>query len=72
MWGDVDALDECASRCTHADMITGVHPLTRHQRVLAGLDRSALFRKGYVRLDVGRASRLVRCFFLVEENHERR
>lgn len=67
MWGDVGTLDDCASRCTHTDM-NKVHPLYRHHRILNALDRSPLFEKGYVRLDIfqNNQSRLVRCFQLLE------
>lgn len=62
MWGDAGVLDEIASRCG----ITVRHPLNRWQRVLNALERSPLFRKGHVRLDVfqNNQSRLVRAFFL--------
>jgi hypothetical protein len=64
MWGDAWLLDAIGTRCG----LPRMHPLNRHKRILDALERSPLFTKGYVRLDVftNNQSRLVRSFKLVE------
>ena len=72
MWGDVDTLDDCASRAGIGKM----HPLRRHKRVLDALTRNArsqkpLFRTAKVRLDVWGdhgGVRRVRSFFPILES----
>jgi len=67
MWGDVHLLDECADRCDHTTLMKA-HPLDRHKRILDALDRSSLFEKYYVRVDLwngrGYGERHVRYFKL--------
>jgi hypothetical protein len=65
MWGDCWLLDECYSR--HRVGPPTRHPLDRHQLVLAALERSKLFEKGYVEVDIGlnNQRRLVRSFKLL-------
>lgn len=61
MWGDCGLLDMVARR---AGMREGLHPLTRWQRVLAGIERSGLFEKSFSRLKPGmQGNQVCRVFY---------
>ena len=63
-YGDLDILHECADRAGSKDRVRvnsrrNTHPMTLMQKVLAGLDRSDLFEKSYIK-HIGRPARAYR------------
>ena len=60
-YGDLDLLHECADRSGVHNRVRinkreNTHPLTVMQKVLAGLDRSSMFEKTYIKY-IGRPAR---------------
>lgn len=47
-WGDSDLLDACARSAGFYNQPESAHPLVLHARILAALDRSPYFTKGYI------------------------
>jgi len=60
-YGDLDEIHECARRAGLYNRSGNTHPLAIIHRVLAALDRSPLFTKGYIH----HQGRSARCFTLV-------
>jgi hypothetical protein len=62
-YGDLDEIHECAKRAGMYEKNGNTHPLAINNRVLTALDRSNLFRKGYIK-HIGRPAR---SFTLVDQ-----
>lgn len=69
--GDCDLIEECASRAN----VKGEHPLRRYKNVLAALERSDKFDKGYLTACnvTGKGERNVRfrCFRVKKEFYDK-
>lgn len=62
-YGDLEYIEECATRSGMRERDGNKHPLAINNRILSALDRSSLFTKSYIK-HIGRPSR---CFRLIEE-----
>lgn len=62
-YGDLDEIHECAKRAGMYQRSGNTHPLAINNRVLSALDRSNLFRKGYIK-HIGRPAR---CFSIKDQ-----
>lgn len=63
-YGDLDDIHECAKRSGMYDRVKSKHgeyPLNIINKVMNALDRSDLFKKGYLN---GYKNRKIRCFYL--------
>lgn len=64
-YGSLDYIHECARRSGMYNGEFSEHPLNIIQKVLAGLDRSELFKKGYIK-HIGRPAR---CYRLIKKTN---
>ena len=63
MYGDVHFLDQCAERCTHADLME-LLPTRRQSRIYRALGKSDLFETVFIRMPGERGHANVRAFQL--------
>lgn len=59
-YGDLSLLEECAK----INNITTDHPQKTIQKILNALDKSPLFKKSYITVDLSGQKRKYRCFTL--------
>ena len=63
-YGDTYIIEECAFRAG----IKKQHPLNTIQRILNALDRSDMFKKGYISVRLDGNLRKYRCFTLISHS----
>ena len=59
-YGDIELIEECA----RLSGVMKIHPQNTIQCILNALEKSNLFKKGYIKSDINGSNRKYRCFII--------